>query len=176
MKKLLPIILIACMLATPASAVMKYTDANRISVRKTLNKLQNNKNFKEGISWDNSKVYYATTFSAYSRFTAKACMAFAVQLTDTAWRKAFNKTLAQVKEKASLTIIKKGSQYPDLTKKIRVGDIVHLNNTHWVVITRISGGKYILAEGNFNKKVHWGRTLSKAEMKKTATELYTRWK
>ncbi len=44
-----------------------------------------------------------------------------------------------------------------------MGDILRLNNTHFVIVLEKSATGVIVAEGNYNKSVHWGRALSKAE-------------
>lgn len=54
--------------------------------------------------------------------------------------------------------------------QIRVGDLLRMNNdTHFVVIMEIHDDHYVLAEGNFNNSVHWGRTVTKAEVFSAAT-------
>ena len=42
--------------------------------------------------------------------------------------------------------------------KIRVGDILRINNdTHFVIVLKILGdSKYKIAEGNFNSSINWG--------------------
>ena len=48
---------------------------------------------------------------------------------------------------------------------IRVGDILRVyNNSHSVIILEKNSDGVVIAEGNFNDSVHWGRTLSKAEV------------
>ncbi len=47
---------------------------------------------------------------------------------------------------------------------IKVGDILRLNNTHFVIVLQKGASGVIVAEGNYNKSVHWGRALSKAEV------------
>ena len=47
-------------------------------------------------------------------------------------------------------------------KKIRVGDIIRINNdTHFVIVLKINGdSKYTIAEGNFNSSVNWERVIN----------------
>ena len=50
----------------------------------------------------------------------------------------------------------------------KVGDVVRVNNNqHSVIIIKIDYKNNIitLAEGNFNRKVHWGRTYKIAQLK-----------
>lgn len=52
--------------------------------------------------------------------------------------------------------------------ELRVGDIVRINNdTHSVIVTDISGDTITVAEGNYNRSVHWGRTFDKSTLKFT---------
>ncbi len=60
----------------------------------------------------------------------------------------------------SRTYMKGGFTFDD----IRVGDILRLyNNGHSVIVLQKSAGGVIVAEGNYNGTVHWGRAMSEAE-------------
>ena len=49
--------------------------------------------------------------------------------------------------------------------EIKVGDILRTNgNSHFVIILQKSDAGVTVAEGNYNKSVHWGRAISKAEV------------
>ena len=48
---------------------------------------------------------------------------------------------------------------------IRVGDILRLNNnTHSVIILEKHANYVVIAEGNYNSSIHWGRTLTRDEV------------
>ena len=48
---------------------------------------------------------------------------------------------------------------------LRVGDILRIyDNTHSVIILKKYSDHVVLAEGNFNYSIHWGRTLSKSDV------------
>lgn len=51
--------------------------------------------------------------------------------------------------------------------QIRVGDILRVNNdTHSVIVMEVKDDYVVLAEGNYNSSIHWGRTLTAAEVEK----------
>lgn len=47
---------------------------------------------------------------------------------------------------------------------VKVGDILRINNSHFVVVLKKSAGGVIVAEGNYNKSVHWGRAMSESDV------------
>lgn len=54
------------------------------------------------------------------------------------------------------------------TDNIRVGDIIRINNDgHSVIVLAVDGDDIVVAEGNFNKSVHWGRVLNRKTMRFT---------
>lgn len=49
--------------------------------------------------------------------------------------------------------------------QLKVGDILRINNdSHSVIILKISSTQVTIAEGNYNSSIHWGRTLSKEKV------------
>jgi hypothetical protein len=51
--------------------------------------------------------------------------------------------------------------------KIRVGDIIRLDNdSHSVIVLEIDQKGVTIAEGNYNSKIHWGRKLTMAQVKR----------
>ena len=47
---------------------------------------------------------------------------------------------------------------------VRVGDILRVNgDTHSVIILEVHPDHVVIAEGNYNRSIHWGRTLTKSE-------------
>ena len=102
--------------------------------------------YPQGYPWTNSNKYNWETSVAiglgYSSYGGSGCVAFAMLASDT----AFGKIPAYKFEEKS---------------KIRVGDIIRINNdTHSVIVIKINGGtKYIIAEGNYNSSVNYGRII-----------------
>ena len=71
----------------------------------------------------------------------------------------------------SRTIDRGGFQYED----IKPGDILRVDgNSHFVIVLQTSSAGITVAEGNYNKSVHWGRAISRQEAM-TADFLVTRY-
>ena len=99
----------------------------------------------EGTPWDNSNFYEwkvkvnmgGTTYPSYGGY---GCAGFAMMASDA----AFGNILA--------------IKFTDKSK-IRVGDIIY-DGGHFVILVKlISGTKYEIAEGNYNKQIHYGRKI-----------------
>mgnify|MGYP000919010087 CR=1 FL=1 len=59
---------------------------------------------------------------------------------------------------------------------IKVGDIIRINNdTHSIVVLDIKNDVYEFTEGNYGKKIHWGRTMTLSEIKQKADYVLTRY-
>ena len=59
---------------------------------------------------------------------------------------------------------------------IRVGDILRINNdTHSVIVLEVHADHVVIAEGNFNSSIHWGRTLSADTIASTTDYIMTRY-
>lgn len=59
---------------------------------------------------------------------------------------------------------------------IKVGDFLRVyGNSHFVTVLRVGSSGVTVAEGNYNKSVHWGRSISKAEIMREADFLVTRY-
>jgi hypothetical protein len=55
-------------------------------------------------------------------------------------------------------------RYEDFDK-IRVGDIIRLTNqNHSVIVLDKNSDSIVVAEGNYNSSIHWGRTISGQEI------------
>lgn len=50
---------------------------------------------------------------------------------------------------------------------VKVGDILRINSSHFVIVLQKSAGGVTVAEGNYNKSVHWGRAISAAEVEQS---------
>lgn len=100
--------------------------------------------FPEGMPWTNDN-YYAWNAGIYSG--GYGCAGFAFILSDAAF----------------------GTEAPAYIHEdynnIRVGDILRINNdTHSVVVLEVKPNSVIVAEGNYNSSIHWGREISKSNL------------
>ena len=111
--------------------------------------------YPEGMPWDNYRPYGSKgdKGSAYvwhggwilnNIRSGVGCAAFAFILSDA----AFGDLQARVVDNVRF-------------EDVKVGDILRINgNTHSVIVLQKSAGGVIIAEGNYNSTVHWGRALS----------------
>jgi len=54
-------------------------------------------------------------------------------------------------------------------------DILRIkNNTHSVMVMKVVGNNFIVAEGNYNRSIHWGRVITRSEAKNGGTYVMTR--
>lgn len=114
--------------------------------------------YPNGTSWDGSKTY---NWKGGIYTGGAGCVAFAFMLSDAAFG-----TLPARKITISQTSL----------DQVRVGDIIrYLNDTHSVVVLEVKEDSFVVAEGNYNKSVHWGRSVSFDEVKKTGTYIITRY-
>ena len=102
--------------------------------------------YPQGYPWTNGNEYVWGASVAmglgYGKYTGRGCVAFAMLASDAAFG---NIPAYQFEDKS----------------KIRVGDILRVNNnSHSVIVLKKNGGtKYTIAEGNFNSSVNWGRVI-----------------
>ncbi len=113
--------------------------------------------YPEGAPYDNSTKYVTKDLFPNVEFTGRGCAGFAAALSD----KAFGDL--------------PGRYHFDFSK-IRVGDIVRMqNNTHSVIVLKVEGNVITAAEGNYNSSVHWGRTLDLSDASVGWTYVLTRY-
>lgn len=111
--------------------------------------------YPEGTRWTNDN-FYAWKGGIYSG--GAGCAGFAFMLSDA----AFGSLPARKVTKVSLS-------------DVRAGDILRINNdTHSVIVLEVQTDGVVIAEGNYNSSVHWGRTLNKSTVE-SASYLLTRW-
>ena len=122
--------------------------------------LKDQDGFREGTTWTNFEPYgskgnlgsaYKWNGGAiYGANSGVGCMAFAFILSD----EAFGNLPARP--------IKKGSfSFED----VKVGDILRVNgNSHSVIVIQKGAGGVTVAEGNYNKSVHWGRAMNPTQV------------
>ncbi len=112
--------------------------------------------YPEGKHWTNDNSYLWHAFPNVE-FHAFGCAAFASIMSDAAFGK---KTLPQQIDNPS-------------PSKVRVGDILRMNaDTHSVIVLKVESDGFIIAEGNYNSSIHWGRKVYKDEH---IDYLYTRY-
>ena len=108
--------------------------------------------YPEGMRWTNDNYYRSPVLGG-----GYGCAGFAFALSD----KAFGNLPAR-----------KHTNFSDL----KVGDLLRVNgDIHSVVIMEITSYGVVLAEGNYNSSIHWGRTMSFAEIQRSGTYVTTRY-
>ena len=118
------------------------------------------KEYPEGRTWTNSDPYGPGKPEPHYRWkggpidgkniVSVGCAAFAFILSDAAFGNLPNRTVqaGQIK-----------------LENVRVGDVLRVNgNSHVVIVLKVTAGGVIIAEGNYNGTVHWGRAMSRAEV------------
>ena len=101
--------------------------------------------YPEGMRWTNDN-FYGWKGGVYSG--GYGCAGFAFMLSDAAFGELPARKVT-------------GFQYSD----VKVGDILRINNgTHSVIVLEVHEDNVILAEGNYNSSIHWGRSLSRQDV------------
>ena len=106
--------------------------------------------YYEGRPWTNENEYVWTyeIFPPYSTYTGGGCVAFAMIMSDA----AFGKLQARKID---------GVDYDTL----RPGDILRMNgNSHSVILLQVYDDHVVIAEGNYNSSIHWGRELTRQQV------------
>lgn len=110
--------------------------------------------FPEGMHWTNAD-FYKWNGGVYSG--GYGCAAFAFAVSDA----AFGDAKAQVHK-----------DYDN----IKVGDILRINNdTHSVIVLEVRENSVIVAEGNYNSSIHWGREIPKSRLIDPYSYIMTRY-
>ncbi len=111
--------------------------------------------YPDGTRWTNSN-YYGWKGGIYSG--GYGCAGFAFMLSDA----AFGSLPARMIKPVSFS-------------DVRVGDIIRVKgDSHSVIVLEVQTDSVVIAEGNMNSSVLWGRTLKKTDVE-AATYLITRW-
>lgn len=109
--------------------------------------------YPEGTNWTNDISYQ---FKG-ANYIGYGCAAFSFLASDTAFGNA------------------PIHEHNDYTK-IRVGDILRINNdTHSVIVLEVHDNYVVIAEGNYNKSVHWGRILTNNELANKLNYVWSRY-
>ena len=102
------------------------------------------KKYPEGLSWTNeNNEYYWSAINCYCR----GCIAFAGEVSD----KVFGKNA-------------KVTTHKDFDK-IKVGDHIRIGGYHSVIVWKKAKDSVTVVEGNYNSSVHWGREITRSELK-----------
>lgn len=110
--------------------------------------------YPEGKKWTNAKCY-VWKGGIFDR--GYGCAAFAFAMSDA----AFGKLPARMHKVFS---------------RIKVGDLIRLyDDTHFVVVLKVSKNEVTVAEGNYNNSIHWGRKISRSKIKKEGDYVLTRY-
>ena len=110
--------------------------------------------YPEGMTWTNDN-YYKWNGGIYAG--GYGCAAFAFLLSDAAFG------TASTEKHTNLSAVK-------------VGDILRVDDdTHSVIVLKKTSSYVIVAEGNYDSSVHWGRVITMAELRETADYVMTRY-
>ncbi len=130
-------------------------DTNNIKIDETSvynNIIKMKSKYPTGMSWTNDNSYTSNVLG-----TGNGCAGFAFLLSDSAF--------------GNLPV-QKHTNFDN----IRVGDILRINNdTHSVVVLEVKHDSVIVAEGNINSAIYWGREISLTDIKATGTYVLTRY-
>ncbi len=111
-------------------------------------------NFPEGMKWTNAD-FYSWKGGIYS--AGFGCAAFAFAVSDAAFGDA------------------QAVMHTDYNN-IRVGDILRVNHdTHSVIVLEVKPDSVIVAEGNYNESIHWGREIPKSALIEEGSYIMTRY-
>lgn len=111
-------------------------------------------NFPEGMAWTNAD-FYSWKGGIYS--AGFGCAAFAFAVSDAAFGDA------------------RAVLHTDYSN-IRVGDILRVDHdTHSVIVLEVKADSVIVAEGNYNGAIHWGREIPKSALIDEGSYIMTRY-
>lgn len=110
--------------------------------------------FPEGMHWTNDN-YYGWKGGTY--IGGFGCAGFAFAVSDA----AFGDVKAKIHKDYN---------------NIRVGDILRVDNdTHSVIVLEVRENSVIVAEGNYNSSIHWGREIPKESLIDPSSYIMTRY-
>jgi hypothetical protein len=110
--------------------------------------------FPEGMHWTNDD-YYEWNGGIY--VGGFGCAAFCFYVSD----KAFGNAKAYIHKDYS---------------NIKVGDMLRVyNDTHSVTVLEVRENSVIVAEGNYNSSIHWGREMSMSEIMDSQSYIMSRY-
>ena len=149
---------VICLLAVLCVGLCTAAAANMPTEEEAYQKIIAMKSqFPEGRTWTNSHRYDWNGGS----YGAGGCMGFAFRMSDAAFGNLPARDIYPTSGK------------PITISDLRVGDILRLPG-HSVVVLEKHSDHIIITEGNYQRKVHWGRKISAAKVK-TANYYTTRY-
>lgn len=162
MKKLL-IMLVTCMCIAFIGNVNVMAEGNELPTENEVYRSLINYQsvYPEGTSWgDYEQGKSQGKYRPISMLTNFGCAAFACELQDAAFNNEFVHR-----------------RYDYKFDDIRVGDILRMNgDSHSVIVCEKILDYIVVAEGNFNSSVHWGRIIPKSVINSNSlTYVDTRW-
>lgn len=148
-------------------AARDVTDLSPAAVYRAMIALKDQEQYKEGTTWTNTEPYSDSGYCWKggpldgTNISAVGCVAFAFILSDA----AFGNLQARMYPAGGFT-------YND----IKVGDILQVNSgAHTVIVLEVVDTGVVVAEGNYNDKVHWERTIAKEEVMSSTSHYITRY-
>ena len=133
--------------------VRVYEKRTQAQARKIILGLKSKAKYREGKPWTDANTYFWDAANAY----CSGCIAFAGIASD----KAFGK-YAPLKVHSNF-------------KKIKVGDHIRIGGYHSVVVLYKKASSVKVVEGNFNSSMHWGRVITRSELRSEGFEVWTRY-
>lgn len=122
------------------------------SVREIINGLRTE--YPEGMRWTNDNMHYSPALNLYGL----GCEGFALICSDAAF--------------GSLPISGRHNDFD----RIKAGDLLRVNHdTHTVIVLEKKADSVIVAEGNYNSSIHWGRELSRRSLEQGNYHVRTRY-
>ena len=129
--------------------------------------------FPEGMSWtnDNRYAWKGGIFSA-----GYGCAGFAFALSDAAFGDLPARVILRNHDLLTFVNSNLVTKVDSISiEDVRVGDILRLyNDSHSVIILEVHSDYVVIAEGNYNSSIHWGRKLT-AEDVAAADYIMTRY-
>ena len=110
--------------------------------------------YPEGMSWTNDNSHYSPAL----HLTGYGCEGFALICSDAAF--------------GDLPVAATHSDFD----AIRVGDLLRINHdTHTVIVLEKRADSVVVAEGNYNRSIHWDRELSRKSLEDGDFTVRSRW-
>ena len=148
-KRLLSLFLALCLVLVMLPQAMAAQGPTEAEVYQAMMAMK--EDYPEGMHWTNDNYY---KWNGYSWETGcyysggYGCVAFSMILSD-----------------AAFGTLPACFVYDVTIENVRVGDILRINNdTHSVIILEVHDDHVIIAEGNFNRSIHWGRKLTASQV------------
>lgn len=109
--------------------------------------------YKEGKHWDNSDYYMWEAINTH----CYGCIALVGEISDGVFGKN--------------TLVKRHTSF----KKIKTGDHIRIGDYHSVLVIEKKGNVLTVVEGNYNSSIHWGRRITKTQLKSEGFYVETRY-